>query len=127
MFKNEKNINNIIMIYIIGMLSGFVNGFFTCGAGQIIIFYLVFLKKYDTFKSRGTSIAVLSCASLISIISYFISGVTVEISKCIIVFLTSLAFGFVGSKIMKKFSANSLNLTSGALMVALSLISILRN
>ena len=60
------------MIYLIGCIAGFVNGFFTSGAGQIIIFYLIFLKKYDAHKSRGTSIAILSLTSCVSLIAYLI-------------------------------------------------------
>ncbi len=126
MCKFVKNENNINMLYVIGMISGFINGFFTCGAGQIIIFYLVFIKKSDTYKSRGTSIAVLSLTSIVSLIAYIIAGTKVEFFKCLTVSLVSLICGVIGSKIMKKMNPNVLNLTSGILMAVLSVISMIK-
>ena len=66
MFIFSINANNIIMIYFIGLISGFINGLFASGAGQILVFYLVFIKKMDTYKTRAVSIALLSLASIIS-------------------------------------------------------------
>ena len=111
------------MIYLVGSLSGFVNGFFTCGAGQIIIFYLVFIKNKDTHISRGTSIAVLSMTSIVSLIAYLFLN-KIEISKIVIVAILSLICGFFGSKIMKKINSKWLNLISGILMTVLAIISI---
>lgn len=113
------------MIYLVSILSGLANGMFTCGAGQIIIFYLVFIMKNDTHKSRATSIAVLSCTSVISLIFYLMS-VKVEISKCIVVIVASLGLGVIASKLMSKINSKYLNLISGVLMTVLSVISIVK-
>ena len=113
------------MIYLIGILAGFANGFFTSGAGQIIIFYLVFIKKNDTHRSRATSIAVLSFTSVISLI-YYLMKIKVNILKCIIVAVISLIIGLIASKVMSKINSKYLNLISGVLMTALSIISLVR-
>lgn len=63
----KKNTNTIIMIYLIGLVAGFLNGLFASGAGNIIVFYLVFIMKIDSHVGRAISIAVLSITSLFTL------------------------------------------------------------
>ena len=108
------------MMFFIGSIAGFFNGFFTCGAGQIIIFYLIFIKKYDSHISRGTSVAILSITSIVSLIFHLI------ILKIVIVVMLSLLFGILGANIMKKINSKKLNLISGILMTVMVLINLCR-
>lgn len=111
------------MIYFIGLISGFINGLFASGAGQILVFYLVFIKKMNTYKTRAVSIALLSLASIISFCFYF-KFAKLEITKCIIIASISSIGGIIGSKIMKKLNANLLNLISGLFIMVLTLYKI---
>ena len=110
------------MIYFIGLISGFINGLFASGAGQILVFYLVFIKKMDTYKTRAVSIALLSLASIISFCFYF-KFAKLEITKCIIASISSIG-GIIGSKTIKKLNANLLNLISGLFIMVLTLYKI---
>ncbi len=112
------------MIYFVGLLCGFLNGLFASGAGQVLIFYLVFLKKYDTHKMRALSVAILSVASIISIFFYS-SFVSFDITKIIVLAVISAIGGFLGAKIMKKIDSNILNLISGILIISLTLYKII--
>lgn len=107
------------MIYFLGIFSGFVNGFLTSGAGQILIFYLVFIKKYDTHMSRNLSIILLSISSIVSLIGMLIFN-KISIIKSIIVFIISLILGILGTKFMNKIDSKLLNLISGILLLVLS-------
>ncbi len=112
------------MIYIIGLIVGFLNGLFASGAGQILVFYLIFIKKLDTHLMRGVSVAVLSVASIISIFGYS-SFVEFDILKIITIAIVAAITGFLGSKIMKKIPANYLNLISGVLILVLTIYKII--
>ena len=115
------------MIYVISSVAGFINGIFSSGAGQIIIFYLVFMKKNDSHKSRGVSIFILSLSSVISAIFYIVfKNQNIDVLKCIIIAIISSFIGFFGAKIMIKIKANYLNLISGVLMTVLAIISVIR-
>ncbi len=109
------------MIYLISLIVGILNGMFAAGAGQVLVFYLVFIKKFETHKSRALSICVLSIVSIISLIGY-LSIVNLEFSKIITIIITSVITSIIGAKIMKKIPANILNLVSGILIVALTVI-----
>lgn len=108
------------MIYLIGLFVGFLNGLFASGAGQILVFYLIFIKKFDTHLMRAVSVAVLSAASIISIFGYS-SFVNLDFTKVIVLAIIAAITGVIGSKIMKKIPSNILNLISGILIVALTL------
>ena len=108
------------MIYFLGILIGALNGFFTSGAGQILVFYLVFIKKYETHMSRALSIVVLSVSSIISLF-FHIDFSNIDYIKIIIVIAIGLIFGFIGTKLMKKIQSNVLNIISGILVAGLSL------
>lgn len=111
------------MIYIIGILVGFFNGLFASGAGQILVFYLIFVRKFDTHQMRAVSVATLSLASIVTIIGYS-NFVSLDFLKIVILVVVASISGYLGSKIMKKIPSNILNLISGILIVGLTVYKI---
>ena len=113
------------MIYFIGLLAGFVNGFFASGAGHIIVFYLVFILKIDSHVGRTVSIAVLCITSIFSIYGMR-DVVKFEVDKVIMIICISAVCGIVGSKIMNKIDSKILNLISGVIVVSLAINGLCR-
>lgn len=112
------------MIYIIGLLVGLLNGLFASGAGQILVFYLIFIFKKDTYISRALSVSLLSISSIFAVFGY--GGIIkFELSKVILLVIIAIISGIIGSKVMKKIPADFLNLISGILIVSLTLYKIL--
>ena len=112
------------MIYLVGLFVGFLNGLFASGAGQILVFYLIFIKKFDTHLMRAVSVAVLSTSSIISVFGYS-SFVDYDIIKIIVLSIIAAITGYLGSKLMKKIPSNILNLISGFLLVGLTIYKFL--
>lgn len=108
------------MIYFIGILVGLLNGLFASGAGQILVFYLIFIKKLDTHLMRSVSVAVLSMASVFAILGYS-SFVKLDFLKIIVVAIIAAITGYLGSKLMKKIPSEYLNLLSGILIIGLTI------
>lgn len=120
----KKIANNKNMIYIIGFLVGILNGLFASGAGQVLVFYLIYIMKFETHKSRALSVSILSISSIFSITGYFKLKIF-EMKYVIISVIISLICGIIGSKIMKKIPSNTLNLIAGILIVSLTLYKII--
>lgn len=118
-------VHTISMIYFGSFFAGIINGLFGSGAGQILVFILIFLLKSDTYKSRTTSILVMGAVTIVTIIRH-LTNIDLKISKIIIVVIVGLLFGVLGQKIMKKIPAGYLNIISGLLVLGLSLFSLLR-
>lgn len=108
------------MIYFVSILCGVINGLFAAAAGQIMIFYLVFILKLESHKARATSIFCISLITIISLIGYF-RFAKFKTYQVLIVILCGLVFGNLGAKLMKKMKANWLNLISGAVMFGLGI------
>ena len=108
------------MIYFVCFFVGILNGIFASGAGQVLVFYLIYVIKLETHKARIMSIASLSISSIFTIFGYK-EYIGVDIYNLInIIIITGIA-GVIGMKIMKKFPSEILNLISGILIVGLTL------
>jgi uncharacterized membrane protein YfcA len=113
------------MIYIISFFAGFLNGLFASGAGQILVFYYIYILKIKTHEARTLSMALISISSIFSVIGYS-KFIKFDFLKIAILISISIVFGVIGNKIMKKISAIYLNLISGLLIVGLILYKIIK-
>ena len=108
------------------VITGFVNGFFTSSAGQILLFYLIFIKKEKNNIVRNITLFIMPLISIVPLIIY-LRNTSLEIKKVIILCVFSLAFGLLGNKAMKKIDEKLLNVISGIILIAISCINIWRN
>ena len=113
------------MIYVGSLLSGVINGVFASGAGQIMVFLLIFILKIETHTARATSVFLMGLVTVVTFIRY-LTFVEVEILHIVIVVITGLIFGIIGSKIMKKLQPDYLNLISGIVVAGFAIYNILR-
>ena len=107
------------------ILIGIINGLFSTGAGQVLIFYLIYILKTDTKEARNFSLTLMPLISIPTFIIYFLNN-KIEISKMIILVIISLSFGLLGNIVMKKINPIALNLISGIFLVIITLISFWR-
>ena len=109
-----------MIIYIVAILVGILNGLFASGAGQVLVFYLIFIKKMDTHLTRALSVSILSISSIFAIFGYK-SMIKFDITKIILLIIIAVISGAIGSKLMKKIPSNILNLVSGLLISGLTI------
>lgn len=93
---------------------------FAAGAGQILVFYLIFIKNIETHDARCLSVSILSISSIFAIIGYS-HFASYDLKKVIIVVFISCISGIIGTKLMKKIPANILNLIAGVLITSLTI------
>jgi uncharacterized membrane protein YfcA len=113
------------MIYLVGLICGILNGVFAAGAGQVLVFYLVFVMKLESHMSRGVSISILSISSIIALIGYS-KFVNFDIKLVIIISIISLVSGVIGAKLMNKIKSDYLNLISGIVVIVLAIIQLIK-
>ena len=87
------------MVYVVGVLGGFVSGFFGAGGGLIILPALIRILKLDEYKARGTTLATILIAILVSSIfyskfNYFDFGMSLKIA------IGGIIGGFIGAKVV---------------------------
>ena len=89
------------MVYAIGILGGFVSGFFGSGGGLIILPALIRILKIDELKARGTTLITILIAILVSTVFYTKYNYF-DISLSIKVAIGGIIGGFVGAKLVNK-------------------------
>ena len=113
------------MLCVGSLISGIINGLFASGAGQILVFMLIYFLKIDTHKARATSIFLIGVITVISFIRYLFI-IDLKTNDMFIVVVSGLFFGVIGSKIMKRIDSNWLNLISGLVITTFCIYSIIR-
>ena len=91
------------MVYAVGILGGFVSGFFGAGGGLIILPALIRILKIDELKARGTTLATILVAILVSSIfykkyNYFDLELSIKAA------IGGIIGGIWGAKLVKKIS-----------------------
>lgn len=115
-----KNITHIIKIIAIGALAGFFNGLFGSGGGTIVVPAMVSLLGISEQKAHATAIAVILPLSIISSFIYFKNNFT-DWKLSMNVMLGSTLGGYIGAKILNRFSANALRKIFGISMILAAL------
>lgn len=113
------------MTYIIGLIGGFISGFFGAGGGLVIHPALTKVLKLDEYKSRGTTLITVFPAILIASIfyasyNYFDWNVAIKVA------LGGCIGGFTGAKIMKKISKFYLALIFDVFLICISIKNIIQ-
>lgn len=108
------------MVYAIGILGGFVSGFFGAGGGLIILPALVRIIDIDEYKARGTTLATILIAILVASIfyskfNYFDFAMSLKIA------IGGIIGGFIGAKIVEKFSGFWLSIIFDIFLLYVSL------
>ena len=113
------------MEILIFILVGIINGLFSSGAGQILIFYWVYILKKDTKLSRNLSLSIMPIVSIPTFI-YYLSKVDVSVIKCVVLVSISILFGWLGNSTINKINGKILNLISGIFLVIITCYSLWR-
>lgn len=112
------------MVYAIGILGGFVSGFFGAGGGLIILPALIKMLNLDEYKARGTTLATILIAILVSAIfyskfDYFDFKLSIKVA------IGGIIGGFIGAKLVRKISKIWLSIIFDFFLMYVSLKMIL--
>jgi uncharacterized membrane protein YfcA len=106
----------VAKIIAIGVLAGFFNGLFGSGGGTILVPAMVSLLGVDQQKAHATAISVILPLSIVSSLIYFKNNFA-DWNLSINVIFGSTIGGYIGAKILNRFSANALRKIFGISMI----------
>ena len=113
------------MVYIIGILGGFVSGFFGAGGGLIILPAIIRILKIDEYKARGTTLITILIAILVSSVFYTKYNYF-DLSLSIKVAIGGIVGGFLGAKLVNKIPKFWLSLMFDIFLIWASINMILK-
>ena len=110
----------IIILVIIGVLAGILSGFVGVGGGIIIVPALMYALGMSQFEAQGTSLFVLLLpVGILAVMNYSKSG-NINWQFGVIIAVTFVVGGFVGSKLALKISPSIVKLIFGFVMAYVS-------
>ena len=113
------------MIYLIGLLAGFVSGFFGTGGGLLIHPALTSILKLDEYKARGTTLITVFPAVLVASI-FYANYHYYDFNKLVLIAIGGSIGGFIGAKFMKKIPRFWLALTFDIFLIIASIKMIIQ-
>ena len=115
----------ILILVLIGISAGILSGFVGVGGGIIIVPALVYLLGMSQFEAQGTSLFVLLLpVGILAVINYT-RAETINWKFGIVVALTFVVGGYIGSKLALKISPSVVKLVFGIIMAFVSVRLIL--
>lgn len=94
-------------IFIIGLLSGIVNGLLGIGGGTILIPAMVFLLGEEQHKAHGTALMAMLPIALVSTFLYGLKG-SLDYGLALKVASSGVFGGYLGAKLMNRIRADHL-------------------
>lgn len=107
--------SNLMIIIVIGFITGFVNGLLGIGGGTILIPAMVMIMGISQHQAHGTSLAVILPTTIVSCIIY---GLNNDLNYTIAfqVALGGILGGYTGARLMNKISGPRLKQFFGLFM-----------
>ena len=110
----------LIILIIIGVLSGILSGFVGVGGGIIIVPALIYLLGMSQYSAQGTSLFVLLLPVGILAVNNYWKTDNINWKFGIIIAITFLFGGYLGSKLALKLSPALVKITFGIIMAYVS-------
>lgn len=115
----------ILILVLIGILAGILSGFVGVGGGILIVPALVYFLGMSQHEAQGTSLFVLLLpVGVLAVINYSKSGL-MDWKFGLIIALTFVVGGYIGSKLALKISPSVVKLIFGSIMAIVSIKLIL--
>lgn len=115
----------ILILVIVGILSGILSGFVGVGGGIVIVPALVYALGMSQYEAQGTSLFVLLLpVGILAVANYWKSG-NINWQFGLIIAVTFVIGGFIGSKLALRISPSIVKLIFGVIMLYVSIRMIL--
>jgi uncharacterized membrane protein YfcA len=113
-------LQTILILSIIGLFAGILSGFVGVGGGVIILPALVFFLGLSQHEAQGTSLFVLMMPVVaLAVLNYWKAG-NINWKFALIIAITFLFGGFIGSKLSLRLSPGLVKLIFGLFMAYVS-------
>ena len=114
-FNMKKNIK----LALIGIISGFISGFFSTGGGLILVPAFMYLLKLESNKARGTSVFCILPMVITSSFFYY-KGNYIDWRIAIYCAIGGTIGGYIGAKLLRKVPEKYLKIAFTILLIYVS-------
>lgn len=111
-----KKFFDILKLAGVGIVAGFINGFFGAGGGLLLVPMINYVQKDESKVAHATTLACVLFMCLASSIFYFVKK-QVDFNLILFCSIGSVVGGVVGTKLLKKLKNNVIDLIFSVVLV----------
>lgn len=115
----------VVLLILLGVLVGFVNGFLGAGGGMLLVPCIIPILKMDTKVAHATAILIILPICLISGVIYAIKG-AFDFNVFLPCLIGTIAGGVLGTFILSKLKNDIITAIFSVVMVAAGVIMIVK-
>ena len=115
----QFNIKKNIKLALIGIISGFISGFFSTGGGLILVPAFMYILKLESNKARGTSVFCILPMVITSSFFYY-KGNYIDWRIAIYCAIGGTIGGYIGAKLLRKIPEKYLKIAFTILLIYVS-------
>ena len=120
MKQTQLDMTTVIILLCIGLMAGILSGLVGIGGGIIIVPALVYFMSMSQQQAQGTSLAVLLLPVGILAVYYYYNAGFVDVKSALIISITFVVGGYIGSKIAISIDQSMLKKVFGIFLLLLS-------
>lgn len=119
--EQQKTLLAVALAFVIGMECGFMGS----AGGALMLMVLTIVLGMDTKLAVGTNSMIMALVALTGAVSHVAMGAQVELIPGIIVTVVCTAAAVVSARFANKVSERVLNVSTGIVLIAVSLLSLI--
>lgn len=124
MNQKSKKILEVFELLGVGLVAGFINGFFGAGGGLLLVPMISYVSKCDAKTSHATTLMCVLFMCIASSIIYFVKG-EFDLKLILLCGIGSIVGSLVGTKLLKNLKNKIIDLIFAFVLVAAGVIMIL--
>ncbi len=115
--EKTKKFLDVLKLLAVGLVAGFINGFFGAGGGLLLVPMIAFVQKTDSKIAHATTLFCVLFMCIASSVIYFMKG-QVDYKYILLCGIGSVIGSLVGTKLLKNLKNNYIDLIFSVILVA---------
>lgn len=116
-------LKQIILLVLVGVFGGVINGLFGAGAGLLLVPLIQFVSKLDEKKVHATTLGCVMLMCISSSVVFFVHK-QIDYKLTLWCFIGSLAGAILGTFLLQKFKNKVVNIIFSCLLVVAGVLMI---
>ena len=122
--KLKKKFLDVLKLIGVGLIAGFINGFFGAGGGLLLVPMISYTQKDDAKTAHATTLVCVLFMCLTSSIFYFIKK-QVDYKLLLCCLIGSIVGSIIGTRLLKKLKNNIIDLIFSFVLVLAGVLMII--
>ena len=116
MEKNDLQLKGVLLLIGVGLVAGFINGFFGAGGGLLLVPMITFVAKIDAKKAHATTLFCVLFMCLFSSVVYIIKR-QVDYTLVLYCLIGGIVGSLTGTFLLQKLKNNVIDLLFSVALV----------